>query len=1047
MAAALVLTIVVVILVVGGGPAEHDGSQCECMANGEENEDFCEGHGYSEEKCTGGDDSGDTAKQHRTRCHWGNCRGQPDFGEDDDTCECIAKAEKFVRRCEGHSLTQHQCLVLKGKGHASAHMCQWGWEGCTNPAPRSQPSPSLPPPPPPAPTSSAAANKYTFKTGTWCAVPGDKLIARKSTAADEKAGVAACAAMCTAEPRCKSFNWQAATCYTWSSLGAASSSAKTTCGVWSGPPRGPPPPAPPAPEPVEDTSTVTSTPIVWKAIKCATPRAGGGLMKTSCNIKGWEAGAISTKVAYGDIEVQFTASMKQYTMLGFSKHDLSGHYNDVECALYADQGTLRVYESGTKALDTKLHYNTSSILAVRRRGQTIDFLRDGKVFATCGKLLKGRVFVDTSIYTRGAGGVLSARWVGGKVIDDPVSPIVWRGLSSCTKATSDGHLIKVCGDKAFDAGAVSTRAAFADATLKFSCGTMQHSFVGLTTSGNSDNHFKTIECAFHCDAGRLRIFEKGVDTYWQGLARYTAVTELALRRKGTEVTFLRDGKLLKKCSVPLQGKMLADVSLHSAGLGGIHSSVWIGKVVRDQAPEEAVVWAEATCASVSGGGGQVMKTGCGNDWNGGAVSSQAATGDVELSFRCATTQHSMIGFSAGSCNAHYGTIDCAFYCDRGSIKTYEKGAYKPVNKSSAPSYSRSSVLGVRRKGTAVQFLQDGKVLRTCGLKLSGKIVADVSLHAEGKGGIISAKWIGDVIPNPVVENPVKWIPNNCMATDEKTGRLVKTQCGNGWTGGAYSLKAAYGDASIRFSCSENQHSMLGFSTPAAAKKSYGYTAISCAMYCDKGNLVVYESGKKKFPGPSYKYNDILVVQRRGSAVTYLHNGRQFGPKCSTALRGKVLADASVYHASGGGIVKAEWIDGMESVHRLEWDTAHPVMWTANHCAKADSKDGSLAKHGSCSDAWDAGAVSVDSFTKDVTLEVRCSKDQHTMVRHAITWSAMTTFIDTHLLSTCLCCCMLQYQVGFSKFDCSQHYFDIECGESCLARGSYLLALCRASRCM
>lgn len=62
-----------------------------------------------------------------------------------------------------------------------------------------------------------------------------------------------------------------------------------------------------------------------------------------------------------------------------------------------------------------------------------------------------------------------------------------------------------------------------------------------------------------------------------------------------------------------------------------------------------VKWKAISCAKVDAKG-KLHKSGCGNGWNAGAVSSIGFINDITLEFQCTVKQHSMIGF--GKINNH-----------------------------------------------------------------------------------------------------------------------------------------------------------------------------------------------------------------------------------------------------------------------------------------------------------------------------------------------------------------------------------------------------------
>ena len=41
----------------------------------------------------------------------------------------------------------------------------------------------------------------------------------------------------------------------------------------------------------------------------------------------------------------------------------------------------------------------------------------------------------------------------------------------------------------------------------------------------------------------------------------------------------------------------------------------------------------------------------------------------------------------------------------------------------------------------MDYIQDGQVIRSCGMLMKGPVWADVSIHYQGAGGLLSAQWI------------------------------------------------------------------------------------------------------------------------------------------------------------------------------------------------------------------------------------------------------------------------------------------------------------------
>ena len=194
--------------------------------------------------------------------------------------------------------------------------------------------------------------------------------------------------------------------------------------------------------------------------------------------------------------------------------------------------------------------------------------------------------------------------------------------------------------------------------------------------------------------------------------------------------------------------------------------------------QSPVKWTKMSCLQ-AGADGKIVKKGCGNGWNGGAISTRGAFGDATVQFRCSKSQHSMIGISVGNAHNSYQDIDCAIYCNRGTLQVYERGQ----SKGAFGKYDDNSVFMLKRRGTSIQYSRVGKVFRTCGNKLSGRVLVDLSIYGTGRGGIVAASWVGNVEAIPTA--PVQWTGVGCASVGI-SGMVTKTGCSNGWNGGAVS---------------------------------------------------------------------------------------------------------------------------------------------------------------------------------------------------------------------------------------------------------------------
>jgi len=321
----------------------------------------------------------------------------------------------------------------------------------------------------------------------------------------------------------------------------------------------------------------------------------------------------------------------------------------------------------------------------------VSFWKDGANLRNCARRLSGSVNADLSIHNTGRGGILTSMWIGTLSKPSAVA-LIWKG-QSCTRVAAEGKIEKSGCGNGWNGGAYSTRLAPGDITLQFKCTKAQHTMIGLAV-GNSHNSYTDIDCAVYCDQGVFRVYERG-SYRWAG-PRYEETDKLMVERTGSIVTYVINGLTVRQCAIALAGNVIADLSIHNTGRGGILSAGWIGTVI-DATP---VKWKGQTCTVTSGTDGQVLKSGCGNGWNGGAYSRNVAPANIALQFRCTRAQHTMIGLAVGS-NSHssYTDIDCAMYCDQGTLRGYELGSHRW----NGPTYNDLSVLAVKRSGTVVTY--------------------------------------------------------------------------------------------------------------------------------------------------------------------------------------------------------------------------------------------------------------------------------------------------------------------------------------------------------
>ena len=326
---------------------------------------------------------------------------------------------------------------------------------------------------------------------------------------------------------------------------------------------------------------------------------------------------MSTKAAFSDVTVEFHCSRGQHTMIGLSAGpNDNNHYGDIDCAIYCDSNHLVVYERGRlKLLDAfkKLNhgppYQEKDTIAVRRQGEDVQYLFKGKVIRTCGLKLNGEVFADgtsrcirimswcpsfldcclllllllpcsVSIHNSGGGGLLQARWIGSvkRPAVDAGHPVAWTSLVGVKSSKiGSGSFTKTGKKNGWNAGAVSTYKYGGNIAIKFKCSVGQSVMVGLSASVNANVHYGDVDCALYCDKTRTTVYESGSERKFKvngktGGGSYGKDTVMTVQRRGRNVLFLKDDKLLYTCNKELTGKVYADSSVYWAGKGGLTSA-------------------------------------------------------------------------------------------------------------------------------------------------------------------------------------------------------------------------------------------------------------------------------------------------------------------------------------------------------------------------------------------------------------------------------------------------------------------------------------------
>ena len=414
----------------------------------------------------------------------------------------------------------------------------------------------------------------------------------------------------------------------------------------------------------DDTAPPSGTEsVVWTSVVGATA-SGNSLTKTAP--WSWSnAGAVSTQsIASGDGHLEFTAQGPSYELMaGLGNGDTSQSYVDIEYAIYASYGTLRVYESGTSRGSFGT-YSAGDRLRVGVENGVVTYRKNDVVFyqstAPTYPLL-----VDTSLASPGAT-VINAliTWT------PPPSGtelVVW---TSAVGAVANGNsLTKTAPWSWSNAGAVSTQSIVSgDGYLEFTAQGPAYELMAGLGNGDTSQSYVDIEYAIYASYGTLRVYESG--TSRGSFGTYAAGDRLRVGVENGEVKYRKNDVVFYQSLTAPTYPLLVDTSLGSTGATVINALL-----IRTPPPSgtELVVWTSAVGAVANGN--SLTKTAPWSWSNAGAVSTQSiASGDGYLEFTAPGLSYElMAGLGNGDTSQSYVDIEYAIYASYGTLRVYESG--------------------------------------------------------------------------------------------------------------------------------------------------------------------------------------------------------------------------------------------------------------------------------------------------------------------------------------------------------------------------------------
>ena len=181
--------------------------------------------------------------------------------------------------------------------------------------------------------------------------------------------------------------------------------------------------------------------VRWVRVQGSDTAVGPGWLTRKAG-SGWNHGAVSQdafdrrSVVYG---VRFRCAVKEQTsMIGLSRGDWNGHYNDIDFAIYCTGGKLQVYERGSHVHTSNLEYEPHHVLEVRVNANSkVEYATDGVMFYTSGRTVVYPLRVESLrvVWTR-----VWSLCVGTRVCwASPLLPVSTEALAVCARGDCDNR--------------------------------------------------------------------------------------------------------------------------------------------------------------------------------------------------------------------------------------------------------------------------------------------------------------------------------------------------------------------------------------------------------------------------------------------------------------------------------------------------------------------------------------------------------------------------------------------------------------------------------
>jgi RHS repeat-associated protein len=349
-------------------------------------------------------------------------------------------------------------------------------------------------------------------------------------------------------------------------------------------------------------------------------------------------------------------------------------------------------------------------------------------------------------------------------------------------AGSQGGAVKTGSTGWTNADALAGRTIYQTGRLTFRVKSGSALAVGFTSTDNNRSYTDQEYSIQFTAAGQASVYEgTGTTsaTLKASLGAYDSTTHFAIRRVAGQIEFLKNNIVYHTAAVPVSTPLIVDAAFYTAG-SEIHSAfLYTGDLDEDLMPDdweisnykrkhghnptfaqlrdgftptgdedgdgfgnreeyfcgtdpleqlikpEVVDWQNLTATLVvPGSRGGLRKTSATAGYNADASSRQQMTGNGVLLFTAPPTGILAVGLTETDNNNANTDLEYAYALTTTGAAIHKNGT---VVVASVGTYTESTLFGIRRTGSVVEFLRDGVVMHVSDLPSSAPLIADCSL--------------------------------------------------------------------------------------------------------------------------------------------------------------------------------------------------------------------------------------------------------------------------------------------------------------------------------